>query len=92
VLIVFFLLKELGTVISDPVKNRKVENLATEEAQVVRKAKRSAGSKSGKALLRRRGMHLKEFRPYSGCRRRPANDLARIGKLEHAIQSVGGHL
>ena len=44
--------------ISDPVKNRNLENLDTEDARVVGKAKRSAGSKSGKALLRRRGMHL----------------------------------
>lgn len=48
----------IRTVISDPVKNRKLENLDQEDAQVVRKAKRSAGSKSGKALLRGRGMHL----------------------------------
>ena len=48
----------IRTVISDPVKNRKLEKLGKAEAQVVRKAKRSAGSESGKALLRRRGMHL----------------------------------
>ncbi len=48
----------IRTVISDPVKNRKLENLDPEDAQVVRQAKRGAGSKSGKELLRRRGMHL----------------------------------
>ena len=48
----------IRTVISDPVKNRKLEKLDPVQAQVLRKAKRSAGSKAGKALLRRRGMHL----------------------------------
>ncbi len=48
----------IRTVISDPVKNRKIENLDADDARVVRKAKRSASSKSGKELLRRRGMHL----------------------------------
>jgi hypothetical protein len=43
----------IRTVISDPIKNQKLENLDKDGAQVVRKAKRSAGSKSGKVLLRR---------------------------------------
>ncbi len=48
----------IRTVISDPVKNRKMEKLTPEEAKVVRKAKRSAQSQSGKAWLKKRGMHL----------------------------------
>ena len=48
----------IRTVISDPVKNRNVGKLTPEAATAVRNAKRSAQSKSGKALLRKRGMHL----------------------------------
>ena len=46
------------TVISDPVKNRNLDKLTQDEVKVVRAAKRSAGSKSGKQLLKQRGMHL----------------------------------
>ena len=53
----------IRTVISDPVKNRKLENVDREDARVVRKAKRSACSKSGKALLRRRGTARREVSP-----------------------------
>jgi transposase len=48
----------IRTVISDPIRNRNLEKLTKEDAAAVRSAKRSAQSKSGKALLRRRGMHL----------------------------------
>jgi transposase len=48
----------IRTVISDSVKNRNLATLTQEEAKVVRAAKRSAGSKSGKQLLKQRGMHL----------------------------------
>ncbi len=83
----------IRTVISDPVKNRKLENLDPEDAQVVRQAKRGAGSKSGKELLRRRGMHLeRSFAHILDAGGSLANDLARVGKLEQAIQSVGGYL
>lgn len=74
----------IRTVISDPVKNRKLENLGTDEAQVVRKAKRSAGSKSGKALLRRRGMHLERSFAHildaGGARRTTLRGLANLNK------------
>lgn len=46
------------TVISDPIDNRRVDKLEAEEQCVVRSAKRSVKSKSGKDLLRRRGMHI----------------------------------
>ena len=83
----------IRTVISDPVKNRKLEKLDPAEAQAVRKAKRSVGSKLGKALLRRRGdAPGAQLRPCSGCRRCAANDLAGPGKLEQALQDVGRHL
>jgi transposase len=74
----------IRTVISDPVKNRKMENLDQEDAQVVRKAKRSAGSKSGKALLRRRGMHLERSFAHildaGGARRTTLRGLGNLNK------------
>jgi hypothetical protein len=74
----------IRTVISDPVKNRKLENLGTEDAQVVRKAKRSAGSKSGKELLRRRGMHLERSFAHildaGGARRTTLRGLENLNK------------
>jgi transposase len=74
----------IRTVISDPVKNRKRENLDIEDARVVRKAKRSACSKSGKALLRRRGMHLeRSFAPIldaGGARRTTLRGLVNLNK------------
>jgi transposase len=74
----------IRTVISDPVINRNLENLTPEEALVVRKAKRSAQSKSGKELLRSRGMHLE--RPFAhildagGGRRTTLRGLANLNK------------
>ena len=74
----------IRTVISDPVKNRKLENLETEDARVVRKAKRSAGSKSGKELLRRRGMHLERSFAHildaGGARRTTLRGLGNLNK------------
>jgi transposase len=48
----------IRTVISDPIDNRRVDKLEPEEQRAVRAAKRSVKSKSGKDLLRRRGMHI----------------------------------
>jgi len=48
----------LKTVISDPLRTRRVDKLPPREQSVVRRARRSAQSRYGKALLRRRGMHL----------------------------------
>jgi transposase len=74
----------IRTVISDPVKNRKLEKLDQAEAQVVRKAKRSACSKSGKALLRRRGMHLERSFAHildaGGVRRTTLRGLENLNK------------
>lgn len=76
--------KGIRTVISDPVKNRKMENLAKAEAQVVRKAKRSAGSESGKELLQRRGMHLERSFAHvldaGGARRTTLRGLENLNK------------
>ena len=74
----------IRTVISDPVKHRKLEQLDPEEMQVVRQAKRSARSKSGKALLRRRGMHLERSFAHvldaGGARRTTLRGLGNLNK------------
>jgi len=48
----------IRTVISDPVRNRRLDKLPPQQRAVVERAHRAVRSKSGKALLRRRGMHL----------------------------------
>jgi DNA-binding transcriptional regulator YhcF (GntR family) len=74
----------IGTVISDPVRNRNMDKLTDEEAKVVRSARRSAQSKSGKELLRSRGMHLE--RPFAhildagGARRTTLRGLDNLNK------------
>lgn len=74
----------IRTVISDPVKHRKMENLSPAEAQVVRTAKRSAQSKSGKGWLQKRGMHLERTFAHildaGGTRRTTLRGLANLNK------------
>ncbi len=48
----------IKTVISDPIRNRKKDKLAKGQGSAVRRAFRAVKSKYGKALLRRRGMHI----------------------------------
>ncbi len=48
----------IRTVIADPISNRRLDKLEPEQRQAVQAALRSTRSKYGKALLRRRGMHL----------------------------------
>lgn len=48
----------IRTVISDPIDNRRMDKLEPKEQRAVRAARRSVKSKSGKELLRRRGMHI----------------------------------
>lgn len=48
----------IRTVISDPIDNRRMDKLELQQQRAVRTARRSVKSKSGKALLRRRGMHI----------------------------------
>ncbi len=50
--------EEIKTVIADPVLNRRLEKLGPPQRQAVQTARRSTQSKYGKALLRRRGMHI----------------------------------
>jgi transposase len=48
----------IKTVISDPIRNRRRDKLESAQRAVVGKAQRSAKSNYGKALLRKRGMHI----------------------------------
>jgi transposase len=48
----------IRTVIVDPIDNRRLEKLEPDQKQAVLTARRSVKSKSGKDLLRRRGMHI----------------------------------
>jgi transposase len=48
----------IKTVISDPIDNRRVDQLPPEEQAAVRRAKRTVKTKRGKNLLAGRGMHL----------------------------------
>jgi transposase len=48
----------IRTVICDPIDHRRMDKLEAQEQRVVRGAKRTVRSKSGKELLRRRGMHI----------------------------------
>ena len=74
----------IKTVISDPIKNRKLENLSPVEADAVRQAKRSASSKSGKKLLKKRGMHLERSFAHlldaGGARRTMLRGLENLNK------------
>ena len=74
----------IRTVISDPVKNRKLANLSPAEAKVVRSAKRSAQCKSGKGWLQKRGMHLERTFAHilaaGGARRTTLRGLANPNK------------
>jgi len=74
----------IRTVISDPVVNRNREKLTPKECQVVRRAKRSAKSKSGKELLRRRGMHIERTFAHAldagGARRTTLRGLVNLNK------------
>ena len=85
----------IRTVISDPVINRNMDKLTDEESKVVRSARRSAKSKSGKELLRSRGMHLE--RPFAhildagGARRttlRGSDNLNKRFKFSAAIYNL----
>jgi transposase len=74
----------IRTVISDPIKNRKRENLTPQAATTVRNAKRSACSESGKKLLKKRGMHLERSFAHlldaGGARRTTLRGLENLNK------------
>ena len=48
----------IRTIISDPIDNRRLDQLEPGQKRAVLAARRSVKSKSGKELLRRRGMHI----------------------------------
>jgi transposase len=50
--------EDIRTVITDPIDNRRLDKLETDQKKAVQAARRSVKSKSGKDLLRRRGMHI----------------------------------
>ena len=50
--------ESIRTVIADPTDNRRLEKLEPDQKLAVLTARRSVTSKSGKDLLRRRGMHI----------------------------------
>src|SRR6266403_3990199 len=50
--------EDIRTVIADPIDNRRLDKLESDEKKAVQAARRSVKSKSGKDLLRRRGMHI----------------------------------
>jgi transposase len=50
--------EDIRTIIADPIDNRRLDKLQVDQKKVVRAAQRSVRSKSGKDLLRRRGMHI----------------------------------
>jgi len=50
--------EDIRTVIADPIDNRRLDKLEIEQKKAVQAARRSVKSKSGKDLLRRRGMHI----------------------------------
>src|SRR3989475_8872368 len=50
--------ENIRTVIADPIDNRRLDKLETDQKKAVQAARRSVRSKSGKDLLRRRGMHI----------------------------------
>ena len=75
----------IRTVISDPVVNRNREKLTDRKnAKWCARAKRSAKSKSGKALLRRRGMHIERTFAHAldagGARRTTLRGLVNLNK------------
>jgi hypothetical protein len=48
----------IRTVVTDPIDNRRLDKLEPAEKRAVLAARRSVKSRSGKELLRRRGMHI----------------------------------
>ena len=50
--------EDIRTVIADPIDHRRLDKLAPDQKKAVQAARRRVKSKSGKDLLRRRGMHI----------------------------------
>ncbi len=74
----------IKTVICDPVANRRFDKLEAQDCKAVKAARRSAKSKYGKALLKRRGMHLERAFAHildcGGMRRATLRGLVNLNK------------
>jgi hypothetical protein len=74
----------IKTVICDPVANRRLDKLEAQDCKAVKAARRSAKSKYGKALLKRRGMHLERAFAHildcGGMRRATLRGLVNLNK------------
>ena len=81
----------IRTVISDSVKNRNLAKLSQTDAKAVRAAKRSAGSESGKQLLKKRGRHLERSFAHvldaGGARRTTLRGLENLNK-RHKVSAA----
>jgi hypothetical protein len=82
----------IRTVISDPVKNRNLTKLSPDEVKAVLAARRSAGSESGKQLLKKRGMHLERSFAHvldaGGARRTTLRGLENLNKRHKASAAI----
>jgi len=85
----------IRTAIADPVRNRRLEKLPAAARRALRRAKRTTRSRSGRALMRRRGelgersfVHVLD---YGGARRTPLRGGENILK-RYQIQAAGANL
>src|ERR1035441_4617562 len=82
----------IRTVISDPIKNRILDKLSPADAKAVSAAARSAGSESGKQLLKERGMHLERSFAHvldaGGARRTTLRGLENLNKRVKATAAI----
>jgi hypothetical protein len=74
----------IKTVISDPVVNRRIDKLESQDKQALKAARRSVKSNYGKKLLKRRGMHLERAFAHildcGGMRRTTLRGLENLNK------------
>src|SRR2546425_497971 len=81
----------IRTVISDPIDNRRLDKLEPAEKRAVLAARRSVKSKSGKELLRRRGMHIeRSFAHILDCGGVGRTTLRGWGNLQKSYKMAGG--
>jgi hypothetical protein len=75
---------DVRTVIADPKSGRRRQDLAEDDQSVLQRAQRAVQSKTGKALLRRRGEHLERsfahVLDHGGCRRTTLRGTANLNK------------
>lgn len=85
----------IKTVVSDPIGNRNLDRLSKAERKAVLAARRSARSKYGKALTRRRGEHVERSFTHvldnGGARKTTLRGQEKV-KKRYLIQAVGCNL